>query len=43
MPTIAAAAFRTSVGLPLVQPKKEYNYMENFLYMMFANPMKENF
>ncbi len=22
-------------------PKKKYSYIENFLYMMFANPMEE--
>ncbi len=38
MPTIAAYAFRTSIGLPLVSPMKKYTYMENFLYMMFMNP-----
>ena len=43
MPTIAAYAFRTSIGLPIVHPKKKYSYMENFLYMMFANPMEEEF
>eukprot|EP01006_Ploeotia_vitrea_P039797 TRINITY_DN66378_c0_g1_i1.p1 TRINITY_DN66378_c0_g1~~TRINITY_DN66378_c0_g1_i1.p1 ORF type:complete len:303 (+),score=-34.42 TRINITY_DN66378_c0_g1_i1:476-1384(+) len=43
MPTIAAAAYRTSIGLPVVMPKKEYSYMENFLYMLFSNPMKEEF
>jgi citrate synthase len=43
MPTIAAYAFRTSIGLPLVQPKKKYSYMQNFLYMMFCNPMEDDF
>jgi citrate synthase len=38
MPTIAAYAFRTSIGLPLVSPMKKFSYMENFLYMMFMNP-----
>lgn len=35
MPVLAAVAFRTSAGLPIVQPKRQYSYMENFLYMMF--------
>ena len=43
MPTIAAYAYRTSIGLPIVHPKQKYSYMENFLYMMFANPMEDEF
>ena len=35
MPTLAAMAFRTSRGLPFVFPRKDFNYIENFLYMMF--------
>lgn len=34
---IAALAFRTSRGLPIVYPKKKYGYIENFLRMMFKN------
>jgi citrate synthase len=40
MPTIAAISFRTAMGLPIVYPKKEYSYIENFLYMLFSNPME---
>ena len=29
MPTLAAYAYRTSEGLPIVYPKKEYSYMKN--------------
>ncbi|EGR27584.1 hypothetical protein IMG5_193840 [Ichthyophthirius multifiliis] len=43
IPTLAAYAFRTASGLPLIQPKKKYNYVQNFLYMMLANPMDEEF
>lgn len=43
MPTLAAYAYRTAMGLPLVYPKKEYGYMKNFLYMMFSNPMTSEF
>jgi citrate synthase len=43
MPTLAAYAYRTSMGLPVVKPKKHYGYMKNFLYMMFSNPMSEKF
>lgn len=35
MPVLAAIAFRTSAGLPLVQPRKDLSFIENFLYMMF--------
>jgi citrate synthase len=35
MPVLAAIAFRTNAGLPIVQPKKNLSYIENFLYMMF--------
>lgn len=41
MPTLAAYAYRTAMGLPYVYPKKSYGYMKNFLYMMFSNPMDE--
>lgn len=40
MPMIAAAAYRTSRGLPIVEPKAEYGYLENFLRMMFKDPMR---
>jgi len=36
---IAAMAFRTSKGLPIVYPKKKYGYVENFLRMMFKNTL----
>jgi len=41
MPTIAAIAFRTASGLPIVYPRKDFGFTENFLYMLFADPMKE--
>lgn len=37
MPLLAAFAFRTSRGLPLIKPKKKYSFVENFLRMMFKN------
>ncbi len=43
MPTLAALAFRTAMGLPIVYPKKKYNYIENLLYMMLSNPEEEDF
>lgn len=42
-PMMAAVAYRTAYGLPIVYPKKRYGYVENFLYMMFADPMSEDF
>jgi citrate synthase len=41
LPTIAAIAFRTANGLPIVYPQKKYGFIENFLYMMFSNPSSE--
>lgn len=37
MPLLAAFAFRTSMGLPFVYPKKKYGYMENFMRMLFKD------
>ncbi|MEE9405347.1 MAG: citrate synthase [Algisphaera sp.] len=36
--TLAAAAYRTSSGLPIMYPKPKNTYGENFLHMMFSNP-----
>lgn len=41
MPTIAAMAYKTSVGQPYVYPRNELSYSENFLYMMFAVPSED--
>jgi citrate synthase len=41
MPTIAAMAYKYSVGQPFVYPKNSLNYAENFLHMMFAVPCEE--
>jgi citrate synthase len=38
MPTIAAWAYKKSVGLPYVYPSTDLTYVENFLHMMFALP-----
>ena len=43
IPFIAAMAYRTAMGLPPVYPRKKYTYVENFLYMMFSDPMSEEF
>ena len=39
--TIAAFAYRKSLGLPAVYPKPSYRYTENFLHMMFSDPYQE--
>ena len=41
MPTIAAMAYKFSVGQPFVYPRNDLTYAENFLYMMFSNPAEE--
>ena len=38
LPTIAAWAYKKSIGQPYVYPKNEYGYSANFLQMMFATP-----
>ncbi len=42
-PTLAAISYRTSKGLPLVQPDKKKGYTENFLYMLFSDPLDPDF
>jgi citrate synthase len=41
MPTIAAQAFKYSVGQPFVYPRNELNYAENFLRMCFSVPTED--
>ena len=41
MPTIAAMAFKYSVGQPFVYPKNDLDYSGNFLRMCFAVPCEE--
>ncbi|MFP1131429.1 citrate synthase [Asticcacaulis sp. W401b] len=41
MPTIAARAFKYSVGQPFVHPKNNLSYAENFLRMCFAVPAED--
>jgi citrate synthase len=38
LPTIAAMAYKYSIGQPLVYPRNELSYAENFLYMTFSVP-----
>jgi citrate synthase len=41
MPTIAAMAYKYSVGQPFVYPRNDLNYAENFLHMTFSVPCEE--
>ncbi|MFB0980121.1 MAG: citrate synthase, partial [Alteromonadaceae bacterium] len=41
MPTIAAMAYKYSIGQPFVYPRNELNYAENFLHMLFSVPAEE--
>ncbi|MDX1709993.1 MAG: citrate synthase [Rhodovibrionaceae bacterium] len=41
MPTIAAMAYKYSVGQPFMYPRNDLNYAENFLYMTYAVPCEE--
>jgi citrate synthase len=41
MPTIAAMAYKYSIGQPFVYPRNDLSYAENFLNMMFSVPAEE--
>ncbi len=41
MPTIAAWAYKKSIGQAYVYPRNDLSYVENFLHMMFALPVAE--
>ncbi|KFC72336.1 Citrate synthase [Devosia sp. LC5] len=41
MPTIAAMAYKYSVGQPFVYPRNDLDYAANFLHMCFAVPAEE--
>ncbi len=38
MPTIAAMAYKYSIGQPFIYPRNDLEYAANFLHMMFAVP-----
>jgi citrate synthase len=38
MPTIAAMAYKYSIGQPFVYPRNDLSYTENFLHMLFSVP-----
>ncbi|TWH77351.1 citrate synthase [Azomonas agilis] len=41
MPTIAAMAYKYSIGQPMMYPRNDLGYAENFLHMMFNTPCEE--
>jgi len=41
MPTIAAMAYKYSVGQPFIYPRNDLSYAANFLYMTFAVPCED--
>ncbi len=42
MPTIAAMAYKYSIGQPFAYPKNSLSYTENFLHMMFSVPTESD-
>ncbi len=38
MPTVAAYAYKYSIGQPFVYPRNDLDYSSNFLHMLFATP-----
>ncbi len=41
MPTLAAMAYKYSVGQPIMYPRNDLSYAENFLHMMFNTPCED--
>uniref|UniRef100_A0A7S0FSB1 Citrate synthase n=1 Tax=Pyrodinium bahamense TaxID=73915 RepID=A0A7S0FSB1_9DINO len=41
LPTLACMSYKTAIGQPIMYPKAELTFAENFLYMMFATPAEE--
>ncbi|MEL0635881.1 citrate synthase [Marinomonas sp. TI.3.20] len=41
MPTLAAICYKYSKDQPVMYPRNDLSYAENFLYMMFATPCEE--
>ena len=41
LPTVAAFAYKKSIGQPYVYPRNPLGYTENFLHMMFALPVDD--
>ncbi len=41
MPTLAAMAYKYSIGQPIIYPQDNLGFAENFLHMLFATPNKK--
>ncbi len=41
MPTLAAMVYKYSMGQPIMYPRNDLSYAENFLHMMFNTPCEE--
>ncbi len=41
LPTIAAFSYKKSIGQPLIYPRNDLDYADNFLRMMFAVPTED--
>jgi citrate synthase len=41
LPTLAAFAYKRSIGQPYIYPRNDLSYCSNFLHMMFATPAEE--
>ena len=41
LPTIAAYAYKHSLGQPFMYPRNELEYVGNFLHLMFSNPCED--
>jgi len=41
LPTLAAYAYKRSIGQPYIHPRNDLGYTSNFLHMMFATPCEE--
>ncbi len=39
--TLAAYSYKKSIGEPIIYPKRQYKYVQNFLHMMFSTPVDE--
>lgn len=39
--TVAAAAYKSSIGEPIVWPRYDLKFAENFLHMMFSRPYRD--
>jgi citrate synthase len=41
LPTVAAFAYKKSMGQPYIYPRNDLDYVSNFLHMMFALPVED--